>query len=47
MTAYTPSEMAEHGVIEPNVAVLAKPFSPKGLELAIRRALGERDAAGA
>jgi hypothetical protein len=47
MTAYTPSEIAEQGVIELNVAVLAKPFSPKGLELAIRRALGARDAAGA
>jgi CheY-like chemotaxis protein/two-component sensor histidine kinase len=48
MTAYSPSEIAAHGVVEPNVAVLAKPFTPNELERAIRRALGEESgAAGA
>jgi PAS domain S-box-containing protein len=42
MTGYSASEIAERGVVEPKVTVLAKPFTPKDLRRALRRALGEK-----
>jgi nitrogen-specific signal transduction histidine kinase/ActR/RegA family two-component response regulator len=42
MTSYSPSEAAEHGVADPNVTVLAKPFRAEDLRKAMERALGER-----
>lgn len=44
MTSYTPTEIAEHGVADPNVTVLAKPFRAEDLRSAMERALGDRNA---
>ena len=42
MTAYSASEIAEQGVLEPNVRVLAKPFTPDDLRRMMQRVLGEK-----
>jgi CheY-like chemotaxis protein len=48
MTAYSASEIAEHGDVEPNVTVLAKPFTAEDLQRTLRQAVGEQiRAAGA
>jgi CheY-like chemotaxis protein len=39
MTSYTPAEVAEHEVADPNVTVLAKPFRAEDLRSALKRAL--------
>jgi CheY-like chemotaxis protein len=41
MTSYSPSEAAEHGVADPSVTVLAKPFRAEELRNAMERALGK------
>lgn len=47
MTSYTPAEVAEHEVADPNVTVLAKPFRAEELRNALERALADsNDPAG-